>query len=66
MSEENFGRSEMVYLKKDLFDTAEAVRKELGLSRSGFYRYCILRTLDSISVLSTKVKKNLREGGNND
>ena len=49
-------RTELVYLKKDL---VEEVRKELGLSLSGFYRYCILRTLDSMSVLSTKVKEAL-------
>lgn len=55
------GKTELVYLHQVLFDIAERVRKELGLSRSGFYRYCILRTLDSMSVLSTKVKEALKE-----
>lgn len=61
MVEKNYGKTELVYLKRDLFEMAEAVRKELGLSRSGFYRYCILRTLDSMSVLSTKLKEKLSE-----
>lgn len=60
MGKQNKGKNELVYLKQDLFEISERVRKELGLTRSGFYRYCILRTLDSMSILSTKLKEKLR------
>jgi ACT domain-containing protein len=59
------GKTHLVYLTEDLFDIAETVRKQLGLSRSGFYRYCVLKTLDSMSVLSAKAKQGLtREEAN--
>ena len=61
MYKQNF-KSEMVYLKEDLFELAENVRKEMGLSRSGFYRYCILHTLDSMSILSTRIKEKMASG----
>jgi len=51
------GRTELVYLSEDLFLLVEGIRKNLGMSRSGFYRYCILRTLDSMDVLSTRAKQ---------
>jgi hypothetical protein len=55
------GRSELVYLRPNLFELAERVKEELGLSRSAFYRYCIMKTLDSMSVLSDHVKRELKE-----
>ena len=58
MGDKNCGKRGLVYLKTYLFETAELVRKKLGLSRSGFYRYCVIRTLDSMSVLSKKVKED--------
>jgi len=51
------GRTELVYLSDDLFELGEEVRKKLGLSRSGFYRYCILKTLDSLNILSTRANQ---------
>jgi hypothetical protein len=57
------GSRQLVWLSNDLFELTEIVRGKLGLSRSGFYRYCILKTLDSMSVLSTKAKQSMSEGG---
>jgi len=56
------GSRQLVWLSKDLFEITEIVRAKLGLSRSGFYRYCILKTLDSMDVLSTKAKASISEG----
>jgi len=35
------GRTELVYLSENLFLLAERIRQDLGMSRSGFYRYCV-------------------------
>ena len=55
------GSRQVVWLSHDLFELTETVREQLGLSKSGFYRYCILKTLDSMSILSTKAKQSLSE-----
>ncbi|MFC1506396.1 hypothetical protein ACFLQ6_04925 [Thermoproteota archaeon] len=55
--------TELVCLNPDLFQITENIRKNLGMSRSGFYRYCILRTLDSMSVLSARAKQSMKEDG---
>ncbi|MGO9644793.1 MAG: hypothetical protein ACLPY5_08615 [Candidatus Bathyarchaeia archaeon] len=56
------GSRQVVWLSNDLVQITETVRAQLGLSKSGFYRYCILRTLDSMDVLSTKAKQSFLEG----
>ena len=53
------GKSELVYLSQEQFKIAEQVRLKLGFSRSGFYRYCIMRVLEEMSVLSAKAKEDL-------
>jgi hypothetical protein len=53
------GSRQLVWLSNDLFELTETVRVQLGLSKSGFYRYCILRTLDSMSILSEKARQSL-------
>jgi len=37
----------------------EEARTKLGMSRSHFYRYAVLRLLEEISVLSTKIHQNI-------
>ncbi len=44
-------RRELVYLKRKVFELAEKARKDLGLSRSGFYRFCVIRTLQELGYL---------------
>ena len=56
---ERKGRTELVYLSEDLFEIVEKVRKEIGLSSSGFFRYCIVKVLNDMNVLSTKAKNGL-------
>ena len=55
------GRTELVYLSENLFLLAERIRQDLGMSRSGFYRYCVLKTLDSMNVLSTRAKQSISQ-----
>jgi hypothetical protein len=38
----------------DLDETVEKVRTGLGMSRSGFIRYCVLRFLEQTNVLTAK------------
>jgi len=51
------GRTELVYLSEELFQLVETVRKKLGMSRSAFYRHCIMTYLESKSLLSTHLKQ---------
>ena len=46
-----------MWLPNDLDEIVEKVRKNLGMSKSGFYRYAVLRLLEGMSVLSTKAKE---------
>ena len=50
------GRTELIYLSEELFQVVEIVRKRLGMSRSGFYRYCVMTYLESKNLLSTQLK----------
>ena len=53
-------KTELVLLPEELFELTEKIRKELGFnSRSSFYRYCIIKVLDEMNVLSTKAKNGL-------
>ena len=61
-NEKKMSKTELVCLSQDLFILAEKVRKNLGISRSGFYRYCIMKTLDSMSVLSARAKESTSGG----
>ncbi|OGD52607.1 hypothetical protein A3K80_03880 [Candidatus Bathyarchaeota archaeon RBG_13_38_9] len=51
------GRTELVYLPDEIFKLVEKVREKFGMSRSGFYRHCIMTYLESKSLLSTFVKQ---------
>ena len=57
------GKQEMVYLKGKIFDLAEKARKDLGLTRSGFYRFCVIRTLQELGYLEKlhEVVENVAE-----
>lgn len=50
------GRTEMIYLTERQYELAERVRKNLGFSKSGFYRYCVLHVLEEMSILSAEAK----------
>ena len=54
------GKRQLVWLPDDLFDITEKVRKKLGMSRSGFYRYAITQLLQQLSILSTKAKEVIK------
>jgi ACT domain-containing protein len=43
--EKESGIRRTVWLPKELDEKAEAIRKELGLGRSGFYRFAIVELL---------------------
>jgi len=43
------------YLPEGLYQLSEAARQKLGLNRSKFIQYCIMRTLQDLSLLSQKV-----------
>jgi hypothetical protein len=47
-------RKRIVVFGADLDETVERVRSGLGMSRSGFIRYCVLRFLEQTSVLTAK------------
>ncbi|MEM4454433.1 MAG: hypothetical protein QXT28_06975 [Thermofilaceae archaeon] len=42
------------WLPKHLDEKAEEVRKALGLSKSGFYRFCILEALKNVIILQER------------
>jgi len=51
-----------IYIPPKLYDLCEEARKRLGMSRSRFYQYCIMRVLQELNVLSTTIhepEKNL-------
>jgi len=43
-----------VIFSKDLDRTVEGVRRNLGMSRSGFIKYAVVRLLEDLSILSEK------------
>jgi len=47
-------RQQTLYLGQELLDICDTTRKSLGLSRSEFFRYCVLKTLDSLGILPIK------------
>ena len=54
-------KPELVHLPQPLWEIVERARLQLGMSRSGFFKYCILRTLEDMSLLSTELKKRLQQ-----
>jgi hypothetical protein len=47
---EKAGIRRTVWLPKDLDEKAEALRKQLGLGRSGFYRFAIVELLKNMII----------------
>ena len=43
------------YLPEGLYRLTETARQRLGLNRSKFIQFCIMRTLQDLSLLSEKV-----------
>jgi len=48
--EKESGIRRTVWLPKDLDEKAEALRKQLGLGRSGFYRFAIVELLKNMII----------------
>lgn len=46
-----------VWVPNNLDTIIEEVRQKLGMSKSAFYRYAVVRLLEEMSVLSTKAKE---------
>ena len=55
----NEGKLRGIYIPSVLDEVTEETRKKLGMNRSRFIQYCIMRTLQELSVISAKV----HEGG---
>jgi len=53
------GVRRVFWVPTDLDNLIENVRRKLGMSKSTFYRYAILRLLEDMSVLSTKAKEDM-------
>jgi ACT domain-containing protein len=45
LAKENSGIRRTFWIPKELDEKAEAIRKQLGLGRSGFYRFAIIELL---------------------
>ena len=54
---EEKGERRTFWMQNDLDQLVEEVRKKLGMSKSSFYRYAVVRLLEQMSVLSTKAKE---------
>jgi len=46
------------WLHNDLDEIVEEARRKLGMSRSGFYRYALIRLLENLSILSSKAHED--------
>lgn len=46
------------YLPAGIAELCERARKKLGLNRSKFFQYCVLKTLQDLSLLTSEVHKN--------
>jgi len=49
------GKMEMVWLPLGLYEIVEETRKKLGMNKSAFYRYAIVRLLEELNVLTKTV-----------
>lgn len=54
------GERRTFWIPNDLDIIIEDTRKSLGLSKSGFYRYAVIRLLQEMSILSTKAKEAIK------
>ena len=57
MTQKEQGTRRTMWISADLDAIVEEARKKLGLSKSGFYRYAILRLLQELNVLTTRVEE---------
>lgn len=48
-----------IYVPKQLFEMVEETRKKLGMNRSRFFQYCIMKTLQELNVLTSNIHKGL-------
>jgi hypothetical protein len=51
------GRSDLVYLPHEIFQIAESARDRLGMNRTAFYRYCIVKVLDEMGLLKERINE---------
>lgn len=54
--EKETGKRRTLWLSNDLDDKAETIRKKLGLSRSGFLRYCVVEVVKDFAVAQETTK----------
>ena len=54
MNQNNSGKLRGIYLPFILDEMTEKTRKKLGMNRSRFIQYCLLKTLQELSVVSEK------------
>jgi ACT domain-containing protein len=57
--EKESGIRRTVWLPKDLDEKAEALRKQLGLGRSGFYRFAIVELLKEMLKNQPQTKQTM-------
>jgi len=50
-----------IYMPPKLSELVEETRQRLGMSRSRFIQYCVTRTLEQLSVLTSEVHKKEAE-----
>lgn len=46
-----------IYFPLQLLELAEQTREKLGMNRSRFYQYCVMKTLQELNVLSETIQK---------
>jgi len=54
------GRLRVIYLPKGIDSMIEKTRYKLGMNRSRFIQYCILRTLQELNVVSEKAHESTK------
>jgi hypothetical protein len=64
---EEKGKPTAIYLPNGLNQMIESTRAKLGMNRSRFIQYCILKTLQELNVMSANVHneratKNTQQG----
>jgi hypothetical protein len=58
MNKEILGETRGIYIPATLDKMIEETRKKLGMNRSRFIQYCILRNLQEMSVISAKAHES--------
>ena len=56
------GERRTFWLQNNLDALVEETREKLGMTKSGFYRYAVIRLLQEMSVLSRKAKESSTNG----